>query len=84
MVKGMEILHEVYQIMQEIIDLGPERVVLFAGHNQGGIPRPTCGFWVSALHGLFKNPHKNIVEIRNYYNGTGDLTIKNLTITRVY
>jgi hypothetical protein len=31
-----------------------------------------------------ESSNKNIVEIRNYYNGTGDLTIKNLTITRVY
>lgn len=51
-IKGIELLHDVYAIMQGILDTGAERVILFAGHNQGGIPRPTCGFWVSALHGM--------------------------------
>lgn len=49
-VAGIISLHRVYQTMVEMQDIGASRVMLLAGHNSGGIPRPGAGFWVSAIH----------------------------------
>lgn len=73
MINGLETLHEVYDVMQEMIKLGAERVVLFAGHNQGGIPRPTCGFWVTALHGTIKNNNPQKIDYTDFKNIKVDL-----------
>lgn len=47
---GITALHNVYQIIEGIRDIGVDRIILFSGHNCGGIPKPTVPFWVSALH----------------------------------
>lgn len=50
-VAGMEATRNVYRILREVVDeCGCERVILFAGHNSGGIPRPHSPFYVTALH----------------------------------
>lgn len=47
--EGLKKISQIYKRMEEMEKYGAERVVLFAGHNAGGIPRLTCGFWVSSI-----------------------------------
>lgn len=47
---GIAALHDVYSLMEDIRDHGVDRVILWTGHNGGGIPKPSSPFWVSALH----------------------------------
>ncbi len=39
-----------YASLRSLEDHGIQRSVIFAGHNDGGIPRPGTPFYVSALH----------------------------------
>lgn len=50
LVKGIESLHRVYSAIAGIQEIGAHRVILWAGHNSGGIPRPNSPFYASALH----------------------------------
>ena len=63
---GIEDLHEIYNKMNEIREIGAERVILFAGHNSGGVPRAHSPFYVSALHGSGADTHK--IKLTDYQN----------------
>lgn len=52
---GLAVMHRIYQRMEEIADTGAERVILFAGHNSGGVPRAHSPFWTTALHWVIKD-----------------------------
>lgn len=62
---GIEDLNAIYAKMSEINELGGERVILFAGHNSGGVPRAHSPFYVSALHGSTNN---NRIKLADYQN----------------
>lgn len=73
-VSGLRRLSDTYDVLDSIVeDTSTDRVVIFAGHNQGGVPRPHCGFWVSALHAasnsnqiFIKSSYQNI-EVDSHY-----------------
>lgn len=65
---GLAQLHRVYLTMHEFVDqMGAERVVLFAGHNSGGVPRVHSAYWVTALHWVSQSVESH-VNIRDYQN----------------
>lgn len=43
---------DLYSVLQEILGLGTDRVIVFKGHNGGGLPRPGTPFYVTAVHWL--------------------------------
>lgn len=47
--QGLRQISKIYSKMSDMEFMGANRIVLFAGHNNGGIPRLTCGFWVSSI-----------------------------------
>jgi len=58
MLDGLKKLGKVYDIMGEIAsDTAAERVLIIAGHNQGGLPRPHCDFWASVIHSICIRPN---------------------------
>lgn len=50
LIAGLRTLHEVYLKMERLSAYGAERVVVFGGHNSGGIPRVGSPFYATALH----------------------------------
>lgn len=64
--RGLEATRAIYGLLHEIVhSTSAERVVLFAGHNSGGVPRPHSPFYVTALHWVCKNQHQASL-IRDY------------------
>ena len=57
-VEGLRAFQELYEAIQVIRDHGVERVLVFVGHNSGGIPRPGSPFFVSALHWSVDGAHQ--------------------------
>ena len=49
-VQGFALYQKLYLALEGIRDAGVQRVIVFSGHNGGGIPRPGSPFFVSALH----------------------------------
>lgn len=49
-VKGLQTLHAIYLSMERAEDFGASHAIVFGGHNSGGLPRPNCNYYVSALH----------------------------------
>ena len=50
LISGLRTLHQVYTKMARMREFGAERVVVFGGHNSGGIPRAGSPFYATALH----------------------------------
>ena len=69
---GLRKISNIYKRMEKMEDLGAQRVILFAGHNNGGIPRLTCGFWVSSIFSHVSEEHSD--KIREYNNIPVDST----------
>jgi hypothetical protein len=66
-IEGIRSLQRVYTIMLEMQAIGASRVVLFAGHNSGGLPRPGAGFWSSAVHWVAQ-PYSDTTRFEHYNN----------------
>ena len=49
-VAGLKQLHAIYFAMERIQSHGADRIVIFGGHNSGGVPRAGSPFYCSALH----------------------------------
>lgn len=49
-VGGLRSLHAIYFAMERIESHGADRIVIFGGHNSGGVPRAGSPFYCSALH----------------------------------
>lgn len=63
---GLEATRTIYGLLHEIVQsTSAERVVLFAGHNSGGVPRPHSPFYVTALHWVCR-PQERAHVIRDY------------------
>jgi len=78
-VKGMESLQRIYQSMQRIQDDFASRVIIFSGHDAGGLPRVGSGFWVSALHWV-EHPRNEITNFADYANISVDLQYINMLL----
>ena len=63
---GLRRIAKIYKKMEAMSNKGAHRVILFAGHNNGGIPRLTCGFWVSSIFSHVVEAHRN--KSREYNN----------------
>lgn len=60
-VQGMETLRELHEIMERILRVPKVgRVLMFAGSNSGGIPRPESPFYSQAIHGYQKRSLSDI------------------------
>ena len=57
MVQGLKTLHAVYSAMERLQDHGATRVIVFGGHNSGGIPRPGSPFYCTALHWIVSDAY---------------------------
>jgi hypothetical protein len=56
-IDGMRRSHLTYTMVEEIIwGSSADRAILFAGHNSGGIPRPSSSFWASAIYWHARKP----------------------------
>jgi len=66
-VKGMESLQRIYTTMARIQSDFASRVIIFSGHDAGGLPRVGSGFWVSALHWVehHRNAQTNFADYEN-------------------
>jgi hypothetical protein len=57
-----------YEQIENILHFSSaDRVILFAGHNSGGIPRPSSPFWVSAIFWCAKH-FENSDTLSQYQN----------------
>jgi hypothetical protein len=49
--RGIIMLNALHEAMESAIESGAaHRVIIFSAHNSGGIPRPGCPFYSSAIH----------------------------------
>jgi hypothetical protein len=71
-VHGMESLQRIYSCMARIQHNFASRVLIFSGHNSGGLPRVGSGFWVSALHWV-EHPRNALTNFGDYENISVDL-----------
>lgn len=51
--------HEMCNEMHALKNIGYERVIIFTGHNTGGIPQPGAPFYASAIHWDVDNEDRN-------------------------
>jgi len=63
--KGLESLQLINDRVESIVTLGVDRVVLFHGHNGGGIPSPGNGYYTSAV---IWNINSTVVDLNHYKN----------------
>ena len=61
-ISGLQSISRVYETMKEIEESAVERVILFAGHNGGGIPSASKPFYVTALHWVADAESSKIIE----------------------
>lgn len=54
--QGARDIQSMYDEMDAILNNGAQRVIIFSGHNSGGLPRPGAPFYVSAQHWSFDGP----------------------------
>jgi len=78
-VKGMESLQRIYLTMSRIQHDFASRVLIFSGHNGGGLPRVGCGFWVSALHWV-EHPRNAVTNFADYKSISVDLQYINMLL----
>lgn len=78
-VKGMESLQHIYQTMARIQNDFSSRVIIFSGHNSGGLPRAGSGFWVSALHWV-EHRRNVLTNFSDYENISVDLQYINMLL----
>ena len=71
-VKRMESLQRVYGRMIDIQTDFTSRVLIFSGHDSGGLPRVGSPFWVTVLHWV-AHPHNNAKKLSCYENVSVDL-----------
>jgi len=67
-VDGLQRTRRTYAAVEDIAKVsGAQRVILFAGHNGGGIPQPSSPFWVSStyLHATTDELERVISEYQN-------------------
>jgi hypothetical protein len=58
-IEGMRKSQIIYSIVEEIVSTSStERGIIFAGHNSGGIPRPSSSFWVSSIYWHARTPQQ--------------------------
>ena len=64
---GIESLRDTYLALAAMNTLGSQRTIMFAGHNAGGVPRPGCNFFVSAIHWVptGKDDPQKFLDYRN-------------------
>jgi hypothetical protein len=78
-VKGMESLQRIYLVMSRVQQDFASRVIIFSGHDAGGLPRVGSGFWVSALHWV-EHPRNEITNFGDYANISVDLQYINMLL----
>lgn len=61
-ISGMQSIHNLYGAMQEMVDPAIDRIILFAGHNGGGIPSASKPFYVTALHWIADAASGKVIE----------------------
>ena len=71
-VKGMESLQRIYGRMADIQADFASRVLIFSGHDSGGLPRVGSPFWVTILHWV-AHPRNKPRNLACYENISVDL-----------
>lgn len=70
--QGLQQMHRIYSLMGEMIDeCDADRVILFAGHNSGGLPRAHSPYWTTALHWATRDKDRASM-LKDYQNITVD------------
>ena len=61
-IEAMKKLSKTLDCMKEIIyETSADRVLIFAGHNSGGVPRATSPFYVSVMHYVYRDESVSIM-----------------------
>ena len=72
-IDGMMRTHLTYSTIEDVVRLtSADRAILFAGHNSGGIPRPSSPFWATALYWHGKDADKSESLFSDYKNLPAD------------
>ena len=61
-IQGLQSISRVYDTMREMEHSSIDRIILFAGHNGGGIPTASKPFYVTALHWIADVASSKIIE----------------------
>lgn len=64
--QGLDDSVETLNLMTTFRDQGAERIILFTGHNGGGIPQGGNPFYISACHWIVSDGHLDVIS--NYKN----------------
>lgn len=64
--QGLDDSVDTMNLMTTFRDQGAERIILFTGHNGGGIPQGGSPFYVSACHWIVSDGHLDVIN--NYKN----------------
>lgn len=64
--RGLRSVARIFSKMEALTKHGADRVIVFAGHNNGGLPRITCGYWTSSVFSYFKPKHRE--RMREFTN----------------
>lgn len=56
---GLRRMSAVYHTMHGFLDLGADRIVLWAAHNSGGLPRVGSPLYASAVHWVVRKQHRD-------------------------
>lgn len=59
---GLRKLSETYKAMSNMRECGAQRVILWAAHNSGGVPRVGSPFYASAVHVNVERKYRNVVQ----------------------
>lgn len=59
---GLRRLSQTYRAMSDMRECGAQRVILWAAHNGGGVPRVGSPFYASAIHANVDRKFKHIVQ----------------------
>jgi len=69
--QGLESLNTIYQVLHDVIkNTNATRIIIFAGHNSGKIPRAGSPYYTSAIHWRSEGEEagKDVIDISSYRN----------------
>jgi hypothetical protein len=61
-VTGIHSISVLYRCMTSMLGVGVDRVILFAGHNGGGVPSPLGVFYATAIHHVTTHGEDDIIS----------------------
>jgi hypothetical protein len=61
---GLRRISNVYHTMHSLLEIGSDRIILWAAHNSGGVPRVGSPLYASSLHWVVRKGYKD--RLQNY------------------